>query len=253
MARLPAIPAKLLPWLEVLSIAAWGFLILGYWVMGKMSLLIHRNYIPLTVSAGVALVAIAAYRLWNFLRLPRSASANVQHLSLLPPGWGSCLLLGVAIVALLVPPRAFASQTAIQRGVNDAITLTRIRPQAFRTASNPANRTLVEWIRTLQAYPEPDSYVGQKAKVQGFVVHPAQMPAEYFLITRFVITCCAADVYPISLPVKLKTSDRNAYPQDQWLEVEGQMITETLNQKRQLVIQATSLKSIQPPQNPYEY
>ncbi|MEB3295682.1 MAG: TIGR03943 family protein [Synechococcales bacterium] len=253
MARLPAIPAKLLPWLDILAIAAWGILILGYWILGKMDLLIHKNYVPLTVSAGVALLAIAAYRLQHFLRSRRSPQPALQHLSLLPPGWGSCLLLGVAILALLIPPRAFASQTAIQRGVNDAITLTRVRPQAFRLNSNPANRTLVEWIRTLQTYPEPDTYVGQKAKVQGFVVYPSQMAEEYFLITRFVITCCAADVYPVSLPVKLKSGDRRTYPQDQWLEVEGQMITETLNQKRQLVIQATALKPIQQPKNPYEY
>lgn len=79
-----------------------------------------------------------------------------------------------------------------------------------------------------------------------------QTSPEYLLISRFVITCCAADAYPIGLPVKLK-GNRDAYPADTWLEVKGQMITETLAEKRQLVIEAETLKKISEPENPYDY
>jgi uncharacterized repeat protein (TIGR03943 family) len=72
------------------------------------------------------------------------------------------------------------------------------------------------------------------------------------LLSRFVLTCCAADAYPVGLPVKLK-QDRQAYKPDTWLEVEGRMITETLNGKRQLTVEATSLKPIPEPKNPYDY
>jgi uncharacterized repeat protein (TIGR03943 family) len=72
------------------------------------------------------------------------------------------------------------------------------------------------------------------------------------MITRFVITCCAADAYPVGLPVKLK-ENRTAYPADSWFEVEGRMITETFKGKRQLTIEANSLKKIPKPTNPYYY
>jgi uncharacterized repeat protein (TIGR03943 family) len=78
------------------------------------------------------------------------------------------------------------------------------------------------------------------------------LPEQYFLISRFVITCCAADVYPVSLPVKTEQG-RSAYPSDRWLEVEGQMITIENNGKRQLAIQASKITPISPPKNPYEY
>ncbi len=72
------------------------------------------------------------------------------------------------------------------------------------------------------------------------------------LISRFIITCCAADAYPVSLPVKL-SQNRDAYKPDTWLEIEGQMTTETLVDKRQLVIEAKSLKEIPGFKNPYDY
>lgn len=244
------------PWLDVLAIAAWGFLFLKYWATGKLYLLIHPNYMGLTVIAGFALLVIAGLRAFTLLkRARRSGQGNAssqQHLTLFPPGWSSVLLLVTAILGLLISPRAFASQTAFDRGVTDSLTLTRVKPQAFRGSANSEDKSIIDWVRTLAVYPEPDAYTGQKAKVQGFVIHPPNMPDQYMLISRFVITCCAADVYPVSLPVKLDQS-RQAYKPDTWLEVEGQMITERLADKRQLVIDAKAIKPIDEPKNPYDY
>ena len=72
-------------------------------------------------------------------------------------------------------------------------------------------------------------------------------------LARFVLTCCAADAYPVGLPVQLSASSRQQYPPDTWLEVEGQMITQTFSQKRQLTIKADTLKEIPQPKNPYSY
>jgi len=241
-------------WVDILAIAAWGLLFLKYWVTGKLYLLIHPNYMGLTVAAGVGLVGLATWRALTLVAQARSRAVdpNATHLTLLPTGWSSTLLLATAILGLVISPRAFASQTAIHRGVKEGPTLTRIKPQAFRSSSNSEDKSIIDWVRTLTVYPEPDAYTGQKAKVQGFVIHPTNLPDQYLLISRFVLTCCAADAYPVSLPVKLPAS-RQAYKPDTWLEIQGQMVTETLADKRQLVIQATSLKPIAEPKNPYDY
>jgi uncharacterized repeat protein (TIGR03943 family) len=244
-----------LPWLDVLAIAAWVILFLKYWLTGKLNLLIHPNYMGLTVVSGVVLLLISGIKAILLVKqMRRSVRGGVteRHLTLFPPGWSTVLLLGTAILGLLISPRAFASQTAIDRGVNDTVTLTRIKPQAFRAATNSEDKTLVDWVRTLAVYPEPDAYAGQKAKVQGFVVYPKDLPQDYLLLSRFVITCCAADAYPISLPVKL-AQGRDAYKPDTWLEIEGQMMTADLAGKRQLTIVAKTLEPILEPKNPYDY
>lgn len=247
-------------WLDVLALTAWGILLVKYWVSGKINVLLHPDYVWLAYSAGFFLLGLATLKLLQiFLKRSkqqqdRSRSAPaLQHFSLLPPGWGSSILLIVALFGWQFTPQPFASDVALNRGVTDSLTLTRSQPQAFRTATRPEERSLVEWIRTLNVYPEPDAYTGQQAKVDGFVIHSDEVPENYIVISRFVITCCAADVYPVGLPVKLPGGDRSAYSPDTWLQVEGEMITETLNNKRQLVVQAKSLKEIPEPDTPYDY
>ena len=239
-----------LPWLDVLAIMAWGILLLKYWLNGKLALLIHPDYFWLVIVTSIALLTISGLKGYSLLRRRRT-TAPLAHITLLPPGLSGGLLLATAILGLVVTPRVFASQTAIQRGVTDSITLTRSQPQAFHSSRRPEERSLIDWVRTLTVYPEPDAYTGQKVKVQGFVIHPPELPKDYLLLSRFVITCCAADAYPVGLPVKLP--QQQAYPADIWLEVEGQMDTEDLAGKRQLTINARSITQIPEPQNPYAY
>jgi uncharacterized repeat protein (TIGR03943 family) len=168
----------------------------------------------------------------------------------------------VAIAGLLIPPKILTSQSAIKTGVRD-IPSTRFQPQSFRTATKPEERSLIEWIRTINAYPEPDAYNGQLAKISGFVLHLPELPDNYLMLSRFVITCCAVDAYPVGIPVKLETS-RQTYPPDTWLEIQGKMIGETLSvkeqvssktkiDKRSVVLAAQSIKSIPTPADPYGY
>lgn len=243
---------SLRPWLDIFSLAAWGVLLLKFWLTNKLSLLIHPAYHWLTIAAALALLLISGLQARELLRKRRYRLANSQHLSLFPPGWSSTILLATALVGFLVKPTVFASQTALQRGVNDFLPLTESQPQAFTNATPPEERSLIDWVRTLNVYPEPDAYAGQKVKVNGFVIHLPTLPAEYLLIARFVITCCAADAYPVGLPVKLN-GDRHDYSPDSWWEIEGKMIVENKDGKRKLTIAADSLKPIPEPDNPYNY
>ncbi|WP_066379997.1 MULTISPECIES: TIGR03943 family putative permease subunit [unclassified Anabaena] len=248
-------PNRLIPWLDVLAIIAWGVLMLRYWLTGKLYLLIHPNFFGLVVAGGIALLIVGllkAQELWRQRKRKREVTPNAQHVNFFAPGLGSSLLLISAILGLTITPQVFASDKALQKGVTDLLTTSRVQPQSFRAAIRPEERSLVDWVRTLSVYPEPDAYTGQKAKVQGFVIHPPDIGKEYIFIARFVLTCCAADAYPIGLPVKL-SNNQERYSPDTWLEIEGQMITETINGKRQLTIAAKSLTKIPQPQNPYSY
>jgi uncharacterized repeat protein (TIGR03943 family) len=241
---------KISDWLTVVAMGAWGILLLQFWASGKLGILIHPKYFGLTLSAGFFLLILAIFQALKLWRQP--TGPRLQHFSLLSPQWLSLILLVAALIGFIFPPQPFTSQTAIQRGLQDTTVSTRARPQAFRTQSNPEGRSLLEWIRTLDVYPEPDAYQGQTVNVDGFVVYSDHLPTHYLTLARFAITCCAADAYPVGLPVKLK-QDRQAYPVDKWFAVKGQMQTVTLDGQRQLVIVASSLDPIPEPKNPYSY
>ncbi|MBF2063893.1 MAG: TIGR03943 family protein [Calothrix sp. C42_A2020_038] len=244
-------PQKLLAWLDVLAITAWGVLMLKYWLNGKLNILIHPDYFWLIIVASIGLLIIAFFKGKELLQKRRySDVVTADHMTIFPPGWSSSILLLTALLGFFISPQVFASQTAMNRSVTELLGPTRSQPQAFRASVRPEDRTLVEWVRTLNVYPEPDAYTGQKAKVQGFAMYPQDIGKEFMMLSRFVITCCAADAYPIGLPVKLSES-RDKYPADKWFEVEGTMITETIAGKRHLAINATSIKEIEQPKNPY--
>ncbi|NEQ40332.1 MAG: TIGR03943 family protein [Okeania sp. SIO3I5] len=252
-------------WLDAGAILAWGFLLINYWMTGKLYILIHPRYFGLTVSAGIFLLILGGWKifeLWNIRKKSRFSSKSKpevspienQHINFFPPGWSSVLLLISAILALTITPQVFASQTALQRGLTESLPVTRTQPQEFRTATKPEERSLIEWIRTLNVYPEPDAYNGQKVEVTGFVIYPRGLSEQYFWISRFILTCCAADAYPVGLPVKLpEGKSRSEYPQDGWFRVTGKMITEELNAQRKLTISPIKIESIPKPKNPYDY
>ena len=255
-----------LPGLDILAILAWGVLLFKYWVTGQLKLLIHPNYNLLVLATGILLIILAGVKAWLWVQTLRKKGNNgetVEHITIFPPGWGSSFLIISAIAGFIIPPTIFESQMALQRGISESLPITQSEIQSFALNIKPEERSLIDWIRTLNAYPEPDAYQGQKANVTGFVVHSPLLPENYIFLSRFIITCCAVDAYPVGLPVKLER-DRSSYPPDTWLQIEGEMMTETLTidtqtmqqtptQKRQLVLSANSITTIPTPNDPYGY
>ena len=97
--------------------------------------------------------------------------------------------------------------------------------------------------------------------ITGFVVNLPELPDNYLLLSRFIITCCAVDASPIGIPIQLDNIQEK-YESDTWLEVRGKMTTATLairdrtdqiREKRQLVVEATLIKPIPTPADPYAY
>jgi len=132
--------------------------------------------------------------------------------------------------------------------------MTRVEPESFRGANNPEDRSIVDWTRTLSVYPEPDAYAGDPVNVDGFVIHPPDLDDNLIIIARFMITCCAADAYPVGLPVQLPpgTSRQDLEP-DSWVQIRGQMKSGRLEDRRQVIIAAESFDPIPEPDDPYGY
>jgi uncharacterized repeat protein (TIGR03943 family) len=247
-------PQRSFPWpiaLDTLALLLWGLMILRYWWTGLLAVLLHPDYHWLAIGAGWFLLGMAGWRGVDLLRTRQGI--NTQHIALLPRQWSLAILLGIAVFGLIYVPRPFASDTALARGIAEPVAMTRSQPQRFQRNTPPESRTLTEWVRTLNVYPEPDAYSGDPVNVTGFVIHPPEWDAQHLMVGRFVLTCCAADAYPIALPVALGEGDRSQYAPDSWVTVTGTMTTDTLDGQRQLVIAADGLETVPQPRNPYEF
>lgn len=246
-------------WLDIFAIGLWGAVLLTYWRTRQLGLLIHPAYNGLVVAAGLVLICVFVFSVLVIVRSRRSSRANdddsaaAAHSPVLPAGMTGTLLLIAALLALVVPPKPFTSSKVMARGgPSETIIATRANPQAFRSNAKPEDRTLLDWVRTIAAYPEPDAYVGQRAAVSGFVLRSDELPAGYFWLARFAITCCAADAYPITLTVKMPPG-RTIPDNDTWLQVRARAESVTWGDRREVAFQLESVEEIPAPKNPYDY
>jgi len=236
---------------DTVALLLWGLMLLRYWWSGRLAVLLHPDYHWLAIGAGWVLVLMA---IWRSVGLFQSQTKfdNGAHIALLPRQWSLMVLLAIAVFGLIYVPRPFSSDAALARGIADPVGLTRSQPRRFERNTPPAERTLIDWIRMLNVYPEPDAYTDDPVNVTGFVIHPPDWDDNYVMVARFVLTCCAADAYPVGLPVKL-AGDRAEFPPDSWISVQGTMFTETLDGQRRLVIAPDEVLAVPEPKNPYEF
>jgi uncharacterized repeat protein (TIGR03943 family) len=89
-------------------------------------------------------------------------------------------------------------------------------------------------------------------RLTGFVVHDSHVP-DGFLVARFVLTCCAADAYPVVAGVR----GGGMPPEDTWVAVTGVLIPppdeiDPSQPPPRVDIAATSVTEIPEPPSPYD-
>ncbi len=84
---------------------------------------------------------------------------------------------------------------------------------------------------------------GVEVELVGFVT-PAQNAGD-FALTRFYVSCCAADAIPYSADITVP--DGMKYGDDTWLRVRGRLVEEGGG----LMVQAAEIAVVEPPEAPY--
>jgi uncharacterized repeat protein (TIGR03943 family) len=129
-------------------------------------------------------------------------------------GW---LLLAPVLVVVLIQPAALGSYAVSSRsgvpGQSDS-TFAPLAPPV----RGAVPMTMLEFV-TRALYDRSQSLAGVRVRLVGFVA-PGEGDGGYRL-TRFVISCCAADASALQLVVR---GDHGQWHRDQWLEVEGQWL-----------------------------
>jgi uncharacterized repeat protein (TIGR03943 family) len=62
---------------------------------------------------------------------------------------------------------------------------------------------------------------GMEVELTGFVTHPRDLPAGTLGLTRFHVSCCAADAVPYTVPLVM---DPDGESDDTWLSVSGHLV-----------------------------
>ena len=155
------------------------------------------------------------------------------------------LVLPVLAVYLIAPP-ALGS---------DSVMRTESRaPAPQATASFPplppgnvVPLSMTEFV-TRAGWDGTGSLNGRAVSLTGFVSHNGNSE----LLARMVITCCAADAFPVT--VRLTGAESANYPNDTWLQVTGQAVPGTATRANNYTPDLTviGVHRVPAPQDPYE-
>lgn len=203
---------------------------------------------PWLLAAGAVLLALGVIAIARDVvtrrdRLTVGHSCGQAHHHANRSAW--LLMLPVLAVYLIAPP-ALGS---------DSVTRTESRAPAAGSSTGfaplPTGRviplSMTEFV-TRAGWDPAGSLTGRTVSLTGFVTRRG----DSVLLARMVITCCAADAFPVTVRLVI-TSPLN-YPNDTWLQVTGQVVPGTASRANNYTpgLTVTSVRQIPQPRDPYE-
>lgn len=234
--------SRIYRFLQILLLVALGAFLVEKALSGKLTWYINVRFMPLTLL-GIALLTIMVIAL---IRHTQKTANTHEHLHANPVNL--LVLLIPVLVGVLVPDRPLDAAAVASKGVtlNAPLVASENAEQQFDMAAD--ERNIVDWLRIFSSESDLSPYLEQQASVIGFVYRDESLPENQFLVSRFVITCCAADAFALGIPVEW---DGEMLEDNVWVKVKGGVeVSYWQNQKVPLIL-AESLEVVAEPEQPY--
>lgn len=194
------------------------FAVMTLWLAfeGKLGFYIHPRYNIFTIVMAVLGMVLVVVALWDRgtehhhhrQRAPRGVSA--EHLSF-------AFVAVVLGAALVLPPATLSSATADNRSSSTRASEA-VAVDSSQITVGFETLTVRDWASIVVQTDDPAFYRGKTVSAIGMV--RAGGSPDVFLLTRFVVTCCAVDAQPVSIPVYWEDWERTIAIDD-WIALEG--------------------------------
>jgi uncharacterized repeat protein (TIGR03943 family) len=195
---------------------------------------------PWVLAAGLVMIGLAVIAIARDITAHRPADDH-QHAA--HRTW--LLTLPVLAIVLIAPP-ALGADTVLRANNSTVPAMVATFPPLPHTAVIPLAMT--DFI-TRSVWDASNSLDHRTVALIGFVVHEN----ETNYLARLVITCCAADATPMKVALTGHQADQ--LPNDQWIRATGTLRPHSATTANGYTptITVTSLTTIDPPADPYEY
>lgn len=95
------------------------------------------------------------------------------------------------------------------------------------------------------------NYDGQEIEITGFIYKDTTLNDNEFIIGRFVMACCAADLQVVG--IKCDSNNQEIYSKDTWVKIRGKLKTETVKYAVNPVIVVEHIEKDPNPKTEYLY
>jgi len=213
--------AKYFSWRGVIAVGVFAVATLWLALEGRLGFYIHPRYNLFTTAMallglGLLLVAVLTHRPDNHEHPPARRARRYKAADVASVTITTALL--VTLIAL--PPTTLSSATAQNRSANDVGVVT--PGDSIDEAGGAelfASLTVRDWAGLLMQNQSPSFYRGKPVDTIGLVT-PSETSPDVFNLTRFVVTCCAVDAQPVSVPV-YHPGWQQSFPVDSWVRIQG--------------------------------
>jgi uncharacterized repeat protein (TIGR03943 family) len=216
-------------------LALWAGLYV-FLLIGDRTALYLSSRTAWLVPVGGILLAIAV--------LGRVASIRSSETGFGVRDVGGLVVLAVPVVVVLaLPPASLGSFAA---GRRSQLAASAFVPSVEDISTGDLSLADVAGaVRSDEAMAALRARAGAEVTFIGFVNRRSGMPADEFLLTRFLISCCVADA--LSVQVRVVGSPPGEFANDQWVEVTGLLYP----LDNEVVIDASLVERVPEPKHPY--
>ncbi|MDQ4125778.1 MAG: TIGR03943 family protein [Actinomycetota bacterium] len=218
------------------AMAAWAALF--WWLLASgRSFLYLSDRTDWVVPMGAIILTIAVVgRLW---------SARGPHPEPLArkDAWRLGAIVLPVVLTVALPPAALGSYATSRRSsfVSSGYTST-----ADDIESGELSLVDVAGaVRSEEAMKALVQRAGSEVSFVGFVTRDAGMPADEFMLSRFLVSCCVADA--LSVQVRVVGAPPGQLAEDDWVRVTGAMYP----LGREVIVDASEVEPVDRPKRPY--
>lgn len=216
------------------ALAAWAGLFWFLLLSGRTSLYLSSRTAWVVPTGAILLTLAVAGRL---------LTARTARPEPLPPrtAWGLGFIVLPVVIVLALPPTSLGSFAASRRSLSagsatapnlDAGSRVTLQSVAASIWSADARRALLD-------------RAGSRVTFEGIVTKREGMPADEFMLTRFIVSCCVADA--LSVQVRVVGAPPGRFDEDEWVRVTGTFYPVG----REVVVDAARVQAIPQPEDPY--
>jgi uncharacterized repeat protein (TIGR03943 family) len=229
----PSSPSRIL---EALALASWAA---AFWFLiltDRMSLFLSSRTAWVVPTGAVLLTIGLVGRLWT---LRTDEPQPISGRSAL--GIGMIVVPVVTVLAL--PPAALGSFAASRRSsfgsggiATSAEDISTGDLSLLDVAGGQRTRTGLAALV---------DRAGEEVDFTGFVTRDAGAPADEFVLTRFLVSCCVADA--LSVNVRVVGAPPGRFKTDEWVRVTGRIYP----LGRDVIVDSTDIVAVKRPEHPY--
>jgi putative membrane protein len=221
-------------------------------ITNQLTWYINARFV-IIAQIGILFLAILVFRLVMELRKSHDDHDHEHDQESVVSPFNLWIMLIPLLIGILIPARPLGASAISSKGFTTSSALISSQAASHQFETESEQRDILDWVTLFDVEDDLKPLMGQQAAVVGFVYHDERLPKGQFFVSRIVVSCCAADGFPVVMIVDWP--EAASLKQDTWVRVSGPLDKTYFDKQPQAIpfIRAKTVEIVPQPDYPYLY